>query len=244
MADWEPLARPPIVEAVVDVAVEPNPATTVDQIKTLAAACQAELPVTDVIQELSFGITANRASMQASHNRSERGMRFRDEPATRVFQAKLTGFTYNIVGQYTGWTDLRAEAARWLREYIEVTKPVRITRLGIRTINRVALVNGPDINDTFRTAPIIAPELPQGVVDVFYRLVIPFIDGDLARYVSVVQAQDGPSGSMIFDVEAFRPGLDMPPDDDHILPELDALREIKNDVFFHSLTPEALERYR
>jgi len=235
------------VEALVDVAVQHNPETTMDHIHGLAEACKTELPIEDVIQELSFGITANPSSMQTSHKRLERGVRFRDDPTTRVFQAKLSGFTYNTVGHYAGWPALRAEADRWLGAYIEATKPICVTRLAIRTINRIALDLGPNLSATFRTAPGIAPELPQAVVDVFFRLVIPFVGGVAARYVSVVQTPDAHQeggGSMIFDVEAFRPDLDMKPDADNILSELDSLREIKNDVFFRSLTPEALARYR
>ena len=78
------------------------------------------------------------------------------------------------------------------------------------------------------------------------RLVIPYPEAD--AFAIVTEAMETVSeGSqvalLVFDIDAFRE-VNLDPDADAVWRSLDALRHLKNDIFFNSLTEKAKDLFK
>lgn len=151
----------------------------------------------------------------------------------------------NFLRPYPKWEAFRDEAvARW-NTYRSIAGPLRVSRLALRYINRIELpLPLGDFKEYLRTTPEIAPELPQGLSEFLLRLVIPC--PEFKSTAIITETLDAPSNDRlpwILDIDVFQ---DSPPLTcaDDIWTVFDQLRELKNRMFFHSLTEKALNLLR
>src|SRR5207248_752209 len=75
---------------------------------------------------------------------------------------------------YESWEKFRNDARHVWEIYKDICKPVDMTRVAIRFINRLDLPgSGVELKDYLRTVPEVAPDLPQGLSGFFMQLQIP-----------------------------------------------------------------------
>jgi uncharacterized protein (TIGR04255 family) len=119
--------------------------------------------------------------------------------------------------------------------------------VALRYVNRIELpepVN--ELGDYFLTAPVIAPPLPQKMSGLFLRLSIPDPKSGATAIVTEATATAEPGSGkipMIFDIDVFFEGsfgVDSP----DMWQKLEGLAILKNELFFGSLTPKALELFK
>jgi uncharacterized protein (TIGR04255 family) len=118
---------------------------------------------------------------------------------------------------------------------------VKVTRIASRYINRIVIAPGDSFDKTFLTTFMIGPDLPQLVAGFLLRMVIPFDDEGAAAIVT--QSLDGSGTGCVLDLDTFSERIEGIPREE-IWARLDQLREVKNRLFFGSLTPEALEKFK
>ncbi len=165
----------------------------------------------------------------------------------QIVQARLDGFTFSRLTPYETWERLRDEARRLWAVYAQLVQPVEVTRVAVRYINRLELpLPFDDFRQWIRTVPEIAPDLPQRLAGYFLRLNLPYPVNGRYVFVNVTQKLDsersGQFVPMIFDIDAFAPES-FDPTDPIIWDRFEELRQVKNTVFFQSLTEEMLVRY-
>lgn len=158
-----------------------------------------------------------------------------------VAQFRLDGLTVSRLAPYTSWDDLKRRTMELWEQYRAAAQPTGISRVAARFINRIPLPQGQPFDRTFSTTFAMAADLPQAVAGFLLRVIVPFPAEESMAIVT--QSLEAGSGDCLFDLDAFaeRAGGFM---DDEAWEKLETLRDVKNRLFFGSLTSEALERFR
>lgn len=169
------------------------------------------------------------------------GWRYSTADASRVVQFRRDGATFSILKGYQDWDEARSSARILWEQYREWNSPAKVSRLAVRYINVLKLPMGTDFDLFLTAAPRIPPELPQMLSSFFQCTVIPFsTDGTTAI---VTQALEPPHDTVIpvvLDIDVwYNVFLDVAAPE--IWTQLDRLRDIKNQIFFSSITEYALE---
>ncbi|MBC5829213.1 MAG: TIGR04255 family protein [Candidatus Eremiobacteraeota bacterium] len=164
-----------------------------------------------------------------------------------MFQARLDGFTLSLLKPYPGFSDLEKEARELWRHYCDVLKPVRLMRVALLYINRLELpIPMPNFNKYILTVPEVAPGLPQGLSRFLMQLTIPQEDDVFAHVTLLMEPAPGDQTTtipIIFDIDVFKE-TSLAPESPELWDTVNALRFCKNDIFFKSLTAEAIKMYR
>lgn len=158
---------------------------------------------------------------------------------SHAIQARLDGFTLNCIKSYKNWEHLLRQAQEWWPLYVGSASPAHVVRCRLRYMNRIALEPGIDLRDYLRTVPAIPEELPSEVSSFALQLAFPFPEG---RSVTIRQAIQ-PDSVLLFDIDASSSRI-MDPHSSALWNEFEALRDIKNQIFFSLLTPKAWEKYQ
>jgi len=67
------------------------------------------------------------------------GYLFQSPIEKKIVQARIDGYTFNKLKPYESWDSFRTEARKLWNIYFQITKPVRITRIALRYINRIEI---------------------------------------------------------------------------------------------------------
>lgn len=169
------------------------------------------------------------------------GFLFKSTDGTNLIQFKTSGFTFNKLRPYDNWKSFSEDAKKYLEEYLRITSPIKITRVGLRYINRLDIpLPIEDFEDYLNTVPYIAPEIPQVLAEFFMRLVIPNSE-DVPNVAIITETidnkikTDGTFLPLILDIDVFRE-VDLNAGDKKIYEIFENLREYKNTIFNSSIT--------
>jgi len=245
MADGDPkrperLEKAPIVEALVDIHVEP----VLSQLEELAAfetLARSEFSERKRVIQLMSNIDLSSEEPKMTASAAEvKGYAFWTSDKRRVVQARVNGFSFSHLAPYDRWKSLRADTQEWWKKFCETTKATQVKRYAVRYVNRVELpLPMKDFSEYLRTLPRVAEGLPQSLSGIFMRLVIPFDDATVIVTQAIDEAGVTPGKiPIILDIDVSQTGS-VPVDGDELWNKLETLRDIKNDVFFNSLTPTA-----
>lgn len=242
MSEWPHLTKAPIVEGLIDIRVELLPAGTFALLKAASDELAADFPSREEMRsfagQLSVTPEGHSFTTQAA---GPHGVMLRSADQKWVAQFRLDGFTLSRLEPYTSWNELKNRAEALWRRYSDVVKPQKTVRLACRFINRIPLPPGESFETTFLTTFSIPASLPQAVAGFLLRVVIPF---ESERALAIVtQALAENSNECTFDLDAFAVSPDGFSEDD-MWAKLDQLRNLKNRLFFESLTPKALESFQ
>lgn len=246
MGSWPHLTRAPITEALIDICVDLP--SDVD-LGTLSGFC-------DRVSE-NYPTHRTRTAWQGriEFNKDRKpkilepvggpdGHLLTSRDGAQVVQARLDGFTFSRLKPYKDWKDLRNEARRLWNLYRDIAQPAQITRIAVRYLNRLELP-GPvaRYSHHMNTIPSIASVLPSSLTGFLMRLEIPFTSPTATVLLTeALDRRDDRPTALILDIDAFRKE-EISTDDPDLWTRLEELREIKNRVFFGSLTQETVELY-
>lgn len=243
MTNWPNLTKAPIVEGLIDIRVERSTEVTLAKLKAVGDELAEEFPSRQErrmwMGQISLSTTeATRLSTQVDE---PDGIVLRSADEKWVVQFQLGGFTVSRLNPYLSWDDLKAQTNRLWERYRSVAQSSKIVRVASRFVNRIPLPPGESFEQTFSTTFTLSSSLPQAVAGFLLRIVIPFESEHSTAIMT--QALDANNIDCIFDLDAFaeRPdGLT----DAEAWQQLEVLRGVKNRMFFESLTPRALERFK
>jgi uncharacterized protein (TIGR04255 family) len=240
------LRNAPITEALIDIRVQLPNDVNIETLRNIQSVLAPRFPKMD-----------QRMSVEAQLKMDEQGAKLIGPPAfpdgvllssetepLRV-QARLDGFTVHRLSPYTKWTTFAADAKELWERYKQTARPAKVTRLGVRYINRLELTPYREFTDFILTVPEIAPKLPQKLADYLMRLVIPDETGSIAVVTQSTVPRDANAMTypIIFDIDVFRV-VELAPDAAEIWSIMEELRNYKNLIFFGSLTPKFLETFK
>jgi len=240
----------PITEALLDIRVKLPGQTDLEKLATFHDAIKQQYPSKQ--ERLAWrGHVEIKASPVPEVSQSAAGgpdgYLFTSGDGRHVVQARLDGFTFSRLKPYDKWTTLRDEAKELWQRYVQIASPDTVTRIALRYINRIEIpLPMRDFKDYILTTPEIAPDLPQGLESFFMRLVIPDPKGQAVAIVTeAVEPVDEAHKRLplIFDIDVFR-AVAFNVQDNSMWETFEYLHDLKNEIFFKSLTPKAKELFR
>jgi len=243
MSTWPSLSKAPIVEGLIDIRVEPSAGATIAALTAAADELAAEFPSREELRtfvtQLNFSPQAGPSSQTTDGGSN--GVILRSADHKWAAQFRLDGFTMSRLQPYGTWDELKCKASAMWDRYSEAVRPTKVVRIASRFINRVELPVGESFEKTFLTNFLIGPSLPQIVAGYLLRVVIPFEEYHAVAVVT--QSLEVNSTDCILDLDAFSEQPRGIPEDE-MWGKFEGLREVKNRLFFGSLTPAALERFK
>jgi len=247
MPQWERFPKAPISEAILDIAVKFAAPVDLARLEAFQDAIRERYPVkrNRVLWQGQIRLEEERFAQEVQ--RGAQGFMFRSSDDRQVVQVRQDGFTFNWLKTYDRWEALRDEARPHWERYKETFGPEAITRLGLRYINRIEIpLPISDFREYIKTAPDIAPGLPQGLNALFMRLEIADMKRGLMAIVTETfqpPVDDGKRLPFIFDIDIVC-GATFEPSSPAIWEKLEQMREYKNEIFFASMTEQAKAMFR
>lgn len=242
-SSWPNLSNSPLVEGLIDIRIERSRNVTFEELKAacdeLATEFSSRQERRMVVTELNF--TSETGPTSQTKDNGPDAMILQSVDQKWVVQFRLDGFTVSRLQPYGTWDELKGKARVLWDKYSEVAKPSKVVRVACRFINCVPLPMGDSFEKVFQTNFVIGPTLPQAVSGYLLRFVIPFEEQNALAIVT--QSLDGNSPDCIFDIDVFsqnQQGFD----ESQLWAKIENLRDVKNRLFFGSLTELALERFK
>lgn len=243
MAKQVQLARPPLREALLEIKLEqvlPDAFAEGIQNRRVPGLKYVN-PVKQGKFSLQFGPAV---SPHASTEEELWGGRFEAPDRSRVALLRRDGITCSIIGAYRDWEDLKNWSREMWSEYCSWAGKPAVQQLALRYINVIEIPVRRDFDEFLTSAPRIAPELPQIIGSFFQRIVIPFPEfGSHAIVTQATESTTDQAVSVVLDIDVQSP-CKIIATDEEIWARFDKIRDIKNQIFFSSVTDQALERYQ
>lgn len=237
-------SRAPIAEAVIDVRAVLADQVDLDALGRYQDALGGEYPTSQKRMQFRGQFSMDEGGLNADTAQEQLGFAFVSEDGRQVVQAKLDGFTFSRLAPYETFEPFSAEALRLWDMFEGMFAPGRVTRVGVRYVNRLPLPGDLiELSDYLRTFPEIAPELPQEVGGYFMSLSIPLpaFRAELTMTQTIV---DTPEASVLVldnDVARFMAHVCDGSTAGWLSEVLGDLRAAKNEVFEASITDKVRE---
>lgn len=249
MSETPVFSNPPITEALIDIRATLPSEITAAALDSVHEAIIGRYPAREALTnwEAGFGFGPGGTGAIAQAATKHAGFIYRSSDRGHAVQVKLNGFTFNWLKRYDRWAPFRDEANRLWDLYCHFSKPTSATRIAVRYINRIEIpLPISDLSEYIRTAPQIAPELPQGLSHFLMRLEIPYPESSITAIVTETIAPIQPNASvlpLILDIDVFK-DIEQVPESDEIWNDLEIIRKVKNEIFLQSVTKKAQELFQ
>ncbi len=240
------LTNPPITEALIDFRVDEVPLPAEADLHRLKVALAEQYPhVRDQHSfEARLDFPAEAVPTLQAAERGATGLIFSTAGREQLAQFRRDGFTLNRLAPYTSWESLRPEAERLWGRFLEGFRPRTVRRLAVRYINRIPLAGSVLALAQQLASPVPTPiELVQSVASFVTSVVLHDVVPDTVVRVTQTVEPDASHGlSLLLDIDAHMQG-EWEPADPVLARNLERLREVKNRVFFSSLSPTLLAQF-
>ena len=241
------LKNAPITEAIIDLRVKARPDLRAEELAAVKNQVSTRLPKVEEMRGLqaTFQVLKGEGQPPVVQDLGLQGYLFKSQDEKVIAQFRIDGFTLNRLRPYTSWEDIFPQAMELWRLYLEVAKPLAVTRLALRYINHVPLPAGVEKFENYlRAAPVIPSELPQYVSSFLTRVTIHDPEASVSAHVTqaLQPTTDTHRLTVILDIDAYKEA-DLSPEDPAIERTFSQLRASKNLIFFNSLTDETLRQF-
>jgi uncharacterized protein (TIGR04255 family) len=242
MNRYPKLSKAPIVEAVFDIRCRLPKECSADVLKKAADILRADYPKLrqQMVHAHQFKVQAGKR--QITSTEALQGYRVEKEDKTQIVQLRRDGFTLNKLRPYTSFDELWPEVLRCWQVYEEATKPTEVTRLALRTINRIEMEGGlAQLAQAFQI-PLGAPVAGMEQSGFLHRWSLLGQNNCLANVALATRPPIEAKVTVIFDIDTFKT-VDLELETESLTRSFRQLRELKNAIFFGSLSKTQLKRY-
>lgn len=242
MTNQRQLTHPPLKEALIDIQLaEPLP---VEFVEGLEKEMIEGLNRKQNIRAGTFELKMGEPQEVVKRGEELHGWRYESADGSRVAQIKRNGITYSILRDYKDWPEIRDATRRVWEFYLgRVGRPATVARVAARYINVLEFPPSVELNDYLTAAPQIPKELPQTLENFLQRVVIPYQGNIHAIITQALEATSQPGTRVILDIDVFAQQLTVQGESPDLWNLVDTFRNIKNTIFFNSVTEAALEAY-
>jgi len=241
MTVYQSVPNAPITEALLDIQVARTEDVDFTALEPFCDAIAAEYPTRRhrIEWQAAFSVSDDGPAIAASPGGGTVGYLLTSRDGSQIAQARVNGFSLSRLRPYQDWNRFRAEAQRLWEIYLEIAQPRMIERIALRYINRLELpLPFEDFREYVRTAPEIAPGLPQSLSHFLMQLHIPSSVHDAVAIVTETLEPPKDDGSLlpfILDIDAVRKGS-LHPNDPTLWERFEKLHALKNEIFFQTIT--------
>jgi uncharacterized protein (TIGR04255 family) len=243
------LKNAPIIESILDIDCELAPGFELSAAEEeIRAAIQDHYPKMrhTVLQEHQFSQNAESAP-ELTIRQGLQAIQFLTDEEKQIVQFRTGGFSFNRLAPYSGFDDYLPEIERTWGLFQNLAKPVTIRKIGLRTINRILLPLADGkvrLEEYLQTCPRLPDEERLCFTGFLNHHAAEEIGtGNRVHIVLTTQDAEPAALPLILDIDAFRPCRIEPPPWAVIVEILASLRELKNRVFRHTLTPKCLSLF-
>jgi uncharacterized protein (TIGR04255 family) len=236
----------PIVEAVIEIRVQPDAPIDPAALKGLAEELKSTFPKQIPLQRIQMGVTGGQpgGSLNQVVSQSQFGFRLAPPDDSRVLQIRPEGFAFSHLPPYTEWATFRGEAEPLWHQYRKICPTAKLSRCGLRYINRVDIpAERVEIEDYFSLYPEVPDTIPHNdVVSMSLNVLMPQPDINCMAVINEGFGEPVKPGhlSFIFDLDVFRLGIDKWQDTE-LWEFMDKLRVRKNEIFEQCITDRLRE---
>jgi len=236
------LKNAPIVEALLDIQVQLPKGTDLKALYTLFDKVKDEYPLAKKRFTFSGTIKFKAQEEQAKSSVSNTqvdGYLFYSENKTKIFQARLNGFTFNKHKPYQNWNALKKEAKQLWSLYKKTAEPITINRIALRYINKIPLRMPFKPSNYFKTLPYLAKGLDYDMNNLFSQISI--MNNKInarANITEAIETLGDDNALFLFDIDVYQEG-DF--NDAEMWKNFENLREFKNEIFFKSISDSTLK---
>jgi uncharacterized protein (TIGR04255 family) len=243
MAEVRHLNNAPITEAIIDFRVKLPSEFKVETFLELKKTIGDRFPEVQERNLFSSQLRIKKGEPQppsAEYN-GVQGYFFRPEDNKKVAQFRIDGFTFSRIKPYTNWEEMFDEAIELWGMYRRIAQPEAVTRLAVRYINHINIpLPVDDLSKYFTASPKI-PDNIQGIISGFLSKVVVY-DLEMDVATNIVQALDKSAKpdkhiTVVLDIDSFKTG-NFNVNNGEMWEIFANLRNIKNQVFFNSITDE------
>jgi len=229
-------AHAPITEAIIEVRVTPNPETTATSCKTVFQGISEQLPEMSEMLLMQAQISGgDRIGAQATQQLA--GYVWNNKERGQVVTVQPDRFSYSQLAPYDRWETFCPRARDLWETYRARTSPQHVVRVATRFVNRIEIpLPITDIEDYFRTAPRISPDMSQDLSGSFMQLHLP--QKNSGCIVILTQAILNPEEGIvpfILDIDVADQSSEFSTDE-IIWERLEEFRWRKNDIFEACIT--------
>jgi uncharacterized protein (TIGR04255 family) len=234
------LAKAPITEAIIDFRVKLPAAFKIENFSTLREKLSDRYPAVKERRffEGEFKVEERGEPSTLTKARGIDGYFFTSQDGLNVAQFRVDGFTFNRLYPYTSWELIFPEAWDLWKLYANAAPVEFITRIAVRYINRLNIpLPITDFSEYLTAPPIVPDDIPNKVGSFFTRLVV--LDPETGTAANITQALEmspvPEHVTIILDIDAYKKD-DLELDDEELRSLFDKLRDMKNRIFFNSIT--------
>ena len=245
VAEIRHLADAPIREAVLDVRIPVRQAVHPQELREALASAEPFSELQDLKQgSIAFRLSPDGEPESHAEGAEVVGVRGETEDGLWVVQYRRGGMTFSRLRPYPGWDTFLDRARPFVERFIEAVRPPFVERLALRYINVFRLPNPCDPSEYFVAPPSLPESLRLHVNDLVSRLTVLDPDTGLQAHVAHVLQDDlqPDSMGMILDIDVFTVAR-LEADAARLWHGLGELRELKNRIFFESITDQNAEVY-
>jgi uncharacterized protein (TIGR04255 family) len=239
MANLRHLPHAPIKEAIIDCRVKAPDGFKPLEFRSLKDEIGSDYPRIDEQFGFEGQLRVEKGQLsQSARQTGLMGVIFRSTSGENVAQFRIDGFTFSRLKPYTSWESIFPEAFRLWKLYANKMVPEFITRIAVRYINELRIpIQFGDFSEYLSSPPIVPPDLPRQIAGFLTRIVIPA--SEFGAEATITQAMVGPADpdfvNIILDIDVHR-SRQYEIADERIGSEFEELRQLKNRIFFSSIT--------
>lgn len=244
------LPNAPIIEAVLDIDCDLPPSLELEMLKAAATdALQGRYPKfrQQLIHQHVFRKEAG-AEPEIQMKESLGPMQFLTQDEKQLVQFRPNGFSFNRLAPYSSLDDYLPEIEASWNTFRELARPLLVRKIGIRMINRI-LLPMPEGRLDFGDFLLVPPRLPEtgdklgfiGFLD--QHLAADVETGNQANIVKTTELPQDGKLPLILDIDVFHPGQLGQESWEDLLARIKSLRNLKNRIFRHTLTPQCLNLF-
>lgn len=244
------LAKPPIVEAVLDFDCDLPPDKTLKLLEQPARAAFADRypDVTPRYLQAMQVASEQDGTFNSSLQQSLQAWMFRQADGRQLVQVRQSGFSFNRLAPYEGFEAYLPEIQRVWDVYRQLVAPISVQTLRLRYINRILLpLDGGrvDLGAYLTSQPALPAEdrlTLSGFVNQYSAT-----DAVTGHQLTVVLAAQPPEDDklpVILDNTASASGEWDPMDWSALARVLESLRNLKNVIFFETVKQPCLDLFR
>jgi len=245
--NWQELKAPPIKEAIFDLRFSSESKLLVEDIEQFCKNIENDF--TNTLPIFLFKIEGNASinSSQISHNNVKIGFKLSRENDSSIFQITNDGFTFSKLSPYSNWEDLKNNAFKYLNLLLKYFPNIQFQKIALRYINEFNLdiKLGESINESLLIVPAYSDQLPRELESYFTQLVIPDKNLGLKCIIHfAMQPLQNEKFKILLDIDVIKEQNYSAESIETLKNEFQNLRELKNKVFFNSLTIKVINNFK
>jgi len=247
MASVRHLRKAPITEAIVDFRIMPSADFQPDSLHRAPSLVGPDYPKALRPQATEARVDFKGPTAAASiRDLGFMGLWLKTQDEKTIAQFRPDGFTLNRLKPYTSWKQIRGEAFRLWELYRTTVEPALISRIALRYINRIEIpLPLVDLRDYLAAPPSTPPNLSGNLSSFLTRVVV---REPSARIEAIItQTGDVPGKpeqtALLLDIDVISQAV-YDKDGKSAWETMERLREMKNRIFFESITLKALELFK